>query len=329
MDLTTCIASHPFILMEGALGERIKREFNLPIDDVVAMANLVYQEKGRFALKSLWEEYVDVSRKYKLPFIATTPTRRANQDRVKSAGYDESIILKNVDFLREVKEESHIEMYIGGLLGCKGDAYTGEGALEVEEAQSFHSWQVELFSKSKVDFLYAAIMPTLPEAIGMAKAMSETGIPYIISFTIQKDGKLIDGHSIDFAIRSIDSSVSRKPLGYMTNCVHPTIAHEALSHLFNQTELVRNRFIGIQANTSSLSYSELDGAHDLKESSPIDLANDTIKLVTEQHLKIIGGCCGTDNRHMEEIAKRLKQVDSNFEAVRQSSFIPKSYPKEN
>lgn len=305
-DFKICATSRPVILMEGALGERIKREFNISIDGMVAMASLVYEEKGRTALKSLWEEYIDISRKYHLPFIATTPTRRANQERVKAAGYDATIIHRNVEFLQMLKEAGNTEMYVGGLLGCKGDAYTGEGALSTEQAKAFHSWQVNLFRDSKVDFLYAGIMPCLPEAIGMAMAMAETNIPYIISFTIQEDGKLIDGHTIDFAIHTIDNSVRNKPLGYMANCVHPTIAHKALSHPFNQTATVRTRFIGIQGNTSALSYSELDGVHDLKESSPLDYANDTLKLVTDYHLQIVGGCCGTDGRHMEEIAKRLK-----------------------
>lgn len=306
MDFKTCITSSPAILMEGALGERIKREFNINIDGIIAMAGLVFEENGRIALKSLWQEYIDISRKYHLPFIATTPTRRANQERVKSAGYDKSIIYRNVEFLQTIKETSNIEMYVGGLLGCKGDAYTGEGALNTEEAKAFHSWQVDLFKDRKVDFLYAGIMPCLPEAIGMAMAIAKTNIPYIISFTIQEDGKLIDGHTIDFAISAIDNNVRNKPIGYMTNCVHPTIVHKALSHPFNQTETVYTRFIGIQGNTSALSYSELDGAHDLKESSPSDYANDTMKLVIDYKLQIVGGCCGTNGKHMEEIAKRLK-----------------------
>ena len=311
MSFQNSLLSNSAILMEGALGERLKREYGIKIDETVAMANLVYNEKGRGALKELWGEYASISRKYQLPFIATTPTRRANQERVKLAGYDEAIILQNVEFLRKIKETSNTEMYLGGLLGCKGDAYTGEGALTSEQAKIFHSWQVNLFKEAEVDFLYAGIMPTLPEAIGMAIAIAETNIPYIISFTIQKDGKLIDGHTIDFAIRSIDSSVPQKPVGYMTNCVHPSIVYEALAHSFNQTETVRNRFIGIQGNTSALPFNELDGSCDLKESAPIDFANDTIRLFTEYHLKIFGGCCGTDHRHMEEIAKRLYTIALN------------------
>lgn len=190
-------------------------------------------------------------------------------------------------------------------MGCKGDAYTGEGALKEEEARMFHKWQADLFCEAKVDFLYAGIMPTLPEAIGMAQAMSDTGLPYIISFTIQKDGKLIDGTAISEAMSLIDSSVDMKPVCYMTNCVHPNIVYEALSQTFNQNSLVKNRFLGIQANTSPLSYAELDNSSDLKCSEPIQFAEDMVKLRDVHNIKIFGGCCGTDNRHMEQIAMRL------------------------
>ena len=196
-----------------------------------------------------------------------------------------------------------VDMYIGGLMGCKGDAYTGEEALNLEEAIDFHSWQAGLFKSAKVDFLYAGIMPVLTEAIGMAVAMSDTDIPYIISFTIQRDGKLIDGHTIDDAIHCIDNHVSNKPVCYMTNCVHPDIVYEALSHKFNQTQTVKSRFWGIQANTSQLSYKELDGANHLHTSSAADLSEAILKLKSDCHLKIFGGCCGTDSSHMEKIAK--------------------------
>lgn len=305
MDFKDCIKKQQNILMEGALGERLKREYNLNFNDYVAMAKLIYDTKGQSALKSLWQEYIDIAQKYGLPFLATTPTRRANKERVEQAGCNSSIIIDNVKFLREIQQENNIEMYVGGLMGCKGDAYTGEDALSESDARTFHKWQADLFCKAKADFLYAGIMPTLPEAIGMAKAMSETGLPYIISFTIQKDGKLIDGTTISEAIVSIDNSVDVMPICYMTNCVHPSIVYEALSQPFNQNLLVKNRFLGIQANTSPLSYSELDNSSDLKCSEPIQFAEDMLKLRYISNIKIFGGCCGTDNRHMEQIAIRL------------------------
>ncbi|MGE4353034.1 MAG: homocysteine S-methyltransferase family protein [Oscillospiraceae bacterium] len=305
MHFKTCIEKRHSILMEGALGERLKREFHLNFDKYVMMAKLIYDTNGRFALKSLWQEYINIAAKYELPFLATTPTRRANKERVEQASCNSEIIIDNVKFLHKIQQESNLEMYVGGLMGCRGDAYTGKNALSARDARIFHKWQADLFCAAEADFLYAGIMPTLPEATGMAQAMSETGLPYIISFTIQKDGKLIDGTTISKAIATIDNSVDGKPICYMANCVHPSIVYEALSQPFNQNTLVKNRFLGIQANTSPLSYAELDGSLDLKCSDPMQFAEAMLKLRNISNIKIFGGCCGTDNRHMEQIAKRL------------------------
>lgn len=305
MKFKKCIEEQSYILMEGALGERLKREYNLSFDTYVAMAKLIYDNNGRIALKSLWQGYIDVAKKYGLPLLVTTPTRRANRERVEQAGCSTSIIEDNMMFLRSIQDHCNITMFVGGLMGCKGDAYTGEGALSESEAQVFHQWQANLFLNAGADFLYAGIMPTLPEATGMAQAMSATGLPYIISFTIQKDGRLIDGTAISEAIAYIDNKATVKPLCYMANCVHPSIVSEALLQPFNQTHIVFNRFLGIQGNTSPLSYAELDGSLDLRCSDPAQFAVEMLKLREISNIKIFGGCCGTDNRHMEQIAIRL------------------------
>ena len=140
----------------------------------------------------------------------------------------------------------------------------------------------------------------------MARAMENTELPYIISFTIQKDGRLIDGTTISDAICYIDDVTNRNPVCYMTNCVHPSIVYEALSQTFNENETVRNRFRGIQANTSPLSYAELDGCEDLKCTEPELLAQEIKKLSLKGRFTIFGGCCGTDCRHMEAIAKEIQ-----------------------
>ncbi len=305
MRFKDCIKHENNILMEGALGERLKREYHLQFDEHVAMAKLIYDSRGKNALKNLWQEYIKIAKNYGVPFLATTPTRRANRERMEQASCQSSLIYDNVKFLRSIQQESNIEMYVGGLMGCKGDAYTGEDALSEKEAHIFHSWQANLFHMAKVDFLYAGIMPALPEATGMAQAMADTGLPYIISFTIQKDGKLVDGTTISDAIAYIDRQASIKPTCYMTNCVHPSIVYQALSQPFNQTVLVRNRFLGIQANTSQLSYAELDGSLDLKCSEPVQFAEDMLKLRSISNMKIFGGCCGTNGKHMEQVARRL------------------------
>lgn len=306
MDFLTCMKTREHIMLEGALGERLKREYGLTFDPYLDMAPLVYSESGRAALMELWKGYMEIAGNHQLPFLATTPTRRTNQERLQKTLYDACIIRENVDFLRSIQKESTNEMYVGALVGCRGDAYTGKGCLSQQEAHEFHKWETGLFAEANVDFLYAALMPTLPEAAGMALACQETGIPYLISFTIQSNGCLVDGTPIAQAIAYIDGLTEMQPACYLTNCVHPAIAMEALLQPFNRCELVRERFLGIQANTARLSYAELDGSPELKTSAPEELAQHIADLGKVCRLKIVGGCCGTDHRHMEEIAKILK-----------------------
>ncbi len=308
MNFQTCYHNSSTILMEGALGERLKREYGISFDSNVAMASLIYNKEASKALRIIWEEYCSIAERYHLPFIATTPTRRANRERVARSTYDERIIADNINFLQQVKQEAKTPMFVGGLMGCKGDAYKATEVLSADEAQEFHSWQANLFKDRGADYLFAGIMPALSEAIGMAKAMEQTDLPYIISFMIRNNGKLIDGTTIHDAIETIDNSTDRKPICYMTNCVHPQILRQALSLSFNKTTLVYERFQGIQANSSPLSPEELDSCNDLKSSDSISLSDDMMSLYQYFKPKIFGGCCGTDNTHMEEIAKRLRKV---------------------
>ena len=293
--------------MEGALGERLKREHRLRFDEHVAMAGLVYEARGRAALIGLWSEYADIAQRHGLPLLATTPTRRANRERVSASRYDHSIIRDNVSLLRGLQEQSSAQVHVGGLMGCKGDAYRPTDVLPAAAARSFHAWQADLFAEAGADFLYAGIMPALPEAIGMAQAMGDSGLPYIISFMIRDDGRLLDGTTIHDAIRTIDAGVDVRPECYMTNCVHPTVLYAALSQRFNSTELVRERFSGIQANASRLTPEELDDASDLASSDAGLLADAMIRLRDDMKLRVFGGCCGTDGTHLEEIARRLTQ----------------------
>ena len=286
-------------------GRALKREYGIKPDKTLALAPLIYSLKGKSALESLWKEYISTAKKYNLPFMATTPTRRVNKDNILVSEYDEKIIYDNVRFLKQIQKESNIDMFIGALVGCKGDAYRGDQTLTIEESESFHSWETGLFKQAGVDFLFAGIMPILSEAVGMAKAMEKTGLPYIISFMIKKDGKLIDGSTINEAIEAIDSNTHVNPLCYMTNCVHPSVLYKALQMDFNKTPLVQKRFCGIQANTSPLSPEELDGSEELFCSDCKTLAEEIMELSNLIPLKIIGGCCGTDNTHMEQIAVRI------------------------
>lgn len=197
------------------------------------------------------------------------------------------------------------KLLIGGLLGCKGNAYTGERILDIDKSYIFHKNQTKQFKNEKVDFLFAGIMPEIYEAIGMAKAMAETGIPYIISFMIQKNGCLIDGTVLSDAIKLIDEQVNPEPTCYMTNCIHPSNLVEALNNGNNKNNPHLNRFSGIQANASILSCEELDNCNNLQQDDFNDIIEEMLFLKDHFDLKIFGGCCGTNNEFMEDLTKKI------------------------
>ncbi len=298
--------------MEGALGLRLQFEFGLTPDEHVAWASAVYSDSGQSALDALMSGYIRAASDYRLPFLCITSTRRANRERVAQTSFGKAIIADNVAFLKWIRARSgHVPVFIGGLMGCRGDAYTAEEPLSQSEAYAFHTWQASLFAEAGADFLYAGIMPALPEAVGMAQAMGGTGLPYIISFTIREDGRLIDGTAIHDAITAIDHATSSKPLCYMTNCVHPAIAYKALSQPFNRTPAVYSRFRGIQANASPLAADALEHHDGVLTSPPEELAGHMMRLAELADIKIFGGCCGTNEAHIRSIAQCIATSSTN------------------
>ncbi len=306
MCLENCFNTNSLILTEGAVGQRIEREFSLKPDVDVMYASLIYDSVGRNALASIYRSYLQVAEDYKLPILLLTNTRRANKDRVSRSKYrDKNMMRDYAAFLRELASKYRCETFIGGMMGCRGDAYSGSEGMNTDEAIEYHSWQMGMFDLEIIDFLFAAIMPALPEALGMAKVMEKSKLPYIISLMISCNGALLDGSTIHNAILKIDTLTKNKPLCYMTNCVHPSILKGALLQKENLTELVKKRFWGIQANAVSLSPQELDNSKSLKTTAAKELAEEFLSLHKLFPLKIYGGCCGTDDSHIIEIARRL------------------------
>jgi Homocysteine/selenocysteine methylase (S-methylmethionine-dependent) len=303
-SLKTAYQDSPVILTEGAIVERLRHEYHIPLDNDIVHAGLIYNDKYRCVLAEIYKQYMDIAESFQLPIMLMTPTRRVNSERVGRSIYrDKDIIADNVAFLTQLKSGYNTPVYIGGLTGCRGDAYDPAMSLSINDSFKFHLSQLQSFKDAGVDFLFAGIMPALAESIGMAEAMETTGLPYIISFMIRKNGALLDGTSINDAIANIDSNTKTHPLCYMVNCVHPDVLRQALSYPQNNTLLVRTRFKGIQANTSCLSPEELNESVCLKSSSSFELGERMMALHKDFPLKIVGGCCGTDNSHMRRIAE--------------------------
>lgn len=307
MLFETIFRESEIILTEGALVERLKAEFSLKMDRAINHAGFIYKHPD--ILETLYNQYITVGVKHDLPVMVMTPTRKVNSESLReSECKDRNVIRDSCAFLNKIRDKYETfseKILIGGLLGCKGDAYSGEKVLNTNEAYHFHKQQTSQFSGNGIDFLFAGIMPEINEAIGMAQAMAETGMPYIISFMIQKDGCLLDGTALSEAIRVLDERVNPKPVCYMTNCIHPANLIEALMTDKNKNSIWINRFKGIQANASPLSCDDLNGCNVLQQDDFENIADKMVYLKKQSGLKIFGGCCGTDAIFMELLATKL------------------------
>jgi S-methylmethionine-dependent homocysteine/selenocysteine methylase len=153
--------------------------------------------------------------------------------------------------------------------------------------------------------MLAATLPALSEAIGLATAIARTGSPYIVSFVVRQEGTLLDGTPLNEALAAIEQAVSPGPLAFMANCTHASFLQRALEHPEHSSAHVRERMIGIFANTAALAPEELDNSDHLVEEEPEIFGRTVGGLHSRFGLKILGGCCGTDDRHIRCLAQRL------------------------
>ena len=306
MNFIKTISTAPFILAEGSVFERLHRDPSIHLDPHILHAGFVYTEWGRGVLEEIYRSYIDIGHAHNLPMIIFTPTWRANPDRLKAVGFwdDNTVNQDCVRFMLDIRKsyrEYAPNIFIGGDLGPYGDAYDPSEALSTKEAAEFHRQQAQELADAGVDFLMAATLPAFTEAIGLSQAMAETGIPYIPSFVIRKSGALLDGTPLHQAVTQIDATVNPKPIGYMINCVHPTVFAEAMNHEIAQSPTIKDRILGLQANTSSKPPEELDGLEELDTSPPDQFAAQMIDLHRSFGTKILGGCCGTNHHHIQHI----------------------------
>lgn len=306
----------PCILGEGAVIERLRRYGGLELDPYLVNLAFIYENAKRAALETIFRQYLDIGREFGLPLLLSTPTWRASRERIDAAGYaGVDVNGDNTRFLHALLKSygGYAEkVVICGLMSCRGDAYSPGDALAVGEALKFHSWQAEKLAEAGIDFLLAATLPAFSEATGLAFALAATGKPYLLSFVVRPEGTLLDGTPLKDAIAAIDATVTPRPWAYMINCTHASFASSALMHITNSSALVRQRVIGLLANTAAVSPEDLNDSTRLVEEDPGIFGNSVAALHRELGLKILGGCCGTDDRHIRSLAAQLaKKTDMN------------------
>ena len=298
---------HPKILAECAIAERLRRNPAVTLHPTLYNTPLIYgPEAAKEAMIALYQEYIDVAEQHGLPLLLTAPTWRLDPIRVKEAGVPETINQDAVAFLTELRGNpstltstpTSTPILVGALVGPQNDCYRPELAPSAEAAEAFHRIQITQLAASGADFILAQTLPSVAEALGIARAAAATKTDYIISFCCGTDGRVLDGSSLPDAMARIDQDLQRtRPLiGYFVNCSHPKFLLAA----YEPRDL--DRLIGIQANASSKDVTKLDGATKT-ESDPISQwAADMHRLHLEHSVPILGGCCGTSVQHMQFLA---------------------------
>jgi homocysteine S-methyltransferase len=261
---------------------------------------------GRRRLRRYFKGHAEIAREADCGFIAEAPTWRANPDWARSLGYDsnalDAINKSAITLLADLRDRDGAgrgEYVISGCLGPRGDGYDASREIAAEEAERYHAEQIASFALTEADLVSALTITNTAEAIGITRAARNAGMPVVISFTLETDGRLPSGEQLGEAILKVDVLTDHGPAYYMINCAHPTHFEQTLRAGGGWLGRVR----GIRANASPKSHAELDAAAELDDGDPYELAGEYAALVASfPKLTILGGCCGTDKRHIEQIA---------------------------
>jgi len=273
--------------------------FNRGIDlPEFASFPLVEDDRGRALLRDYYDTYAAVARKVGAGLTLEAPTWRANPDWGARLGYDDAALNRvnraAIAFLEEVRD-SHSELAdvrIIGAIGPQGDGYVAGEAVDPDEAADYHRLQMEAFAAAGVDVVAAYTITSPGEGLGIARAARRVGVPVLVGFTVETDGRLPDGTPLREAVALVEAD--EPPDGFVVNCAHPIHIAPAL-----EDGQWLDRIVQVNPNASTLSHAELDEAEDL-DAGDLDLLTTSFNALRERlpNLAVIGGCCGTDARHV-------------------------------
>lgn len=300
VDFAETLQKSQLMLTEAAIAERLRRRSDIALHPTLFNTPLIYDEHGKHCLAEIYGQYREIARAACLPVLLCAPTWRVDRERTAAAGFDEWLNRDAVRFMVELRDgwqDQDSPVFVGGLVGPKNDCYMPALALSIDEARNYHSWQIGELAAAGVEVVIGQTFPAVSEAVGVARACAAVGAPHLISFVINRYGKVLDGTPLAEAIAAVDHATSSSPAGYMVNCVHPTFLRPD-----EQPPELWTRLKGIQANSSSLDHDQLDGSVELKQDDLQEWGEAMLALHRRYGMKILGGCCGTDDRYLRYIA---------------------------
>lgn len=281
-----------------------EKGINLPEFAAFVMLGDTWQ---RALLRQYYEQYVTIARQYDAGLILEAPTWRASKDWGEKLGYTEAALAELNESaiallwsIRREHETAQSPMVISGCIGPRGDGYNPASQMDIDTAAQYHAPQIASFKAAGADMVGAMTMTYPEEAIGIVRAAKTLGMPVMIAFTVEIDGKLPCGISLKNAIEQVDRATDSAAMYYMINCAHPSHFQSVLTG----DEAWSDRIYGIRANASRKSHAELDESETLDDGNPQELGSEYAALKQQlRNLTILGGCCGTDHRHVEAVCQ--------------------------
>jgi S-methylmethionine-dependent homocysteine/selenocysteine methylase len=266
-----------------------------------AAFDLLKDDEGRAALRDYYRPYVELARERAVGIVLDTATWRASRDWGELIGHTaEALAELNrqavalVDELRGPDDT----IVIAGAIGPRGDGYRADRLMTASEAERYHAEQIATFADTVCDLVCALTLTYPDEAVGIVRAARAAGIPAAISFTVETDGRLPNGMPLREAIEHVDAETDGAAAYFMVNCAHPT----HFAHVLDDEAPWISRIRGLRANASAKSHAELDDSEELDAGDPVDLGSRYVALRERlPGLTVLGGCCGTDHRHIAEI----------------------------
>ncbi|MEX0349359.1 MAG: homocysteine S-methyltransferase family protein [Paracoccaceae bacterium] len=285
--------------------------FDLPM---FAAFTLLQEDAGRQALDRYMRRFADIALRDGRGLILDTPTWRASARWAKDIEISidtlarlHSEAVDRLHALRADLETPASPFVVNGVIGPQDDGYNPQAFMTSDEAQTYHSQQVDWFAALDVDMISAITMTYVDEAIGITNACADVQIPVVISFTVETDGRLPSGQQLGEAIEQVDAQSVHNPAYYMINCAHP----DHFANVLADNPAWLSRVMGVRANASRMSHDELDAAEELDEGNPQELGGQYRQLARSfPNLTVMGGCCGTDHRHIDAISRACLHADA-------------------
>ena len=290
---------------------------------------LLDTEEGREQLRAYYRPYVQIARDAGARLVLETPTWRASPDWLALLGRPVTDMARvNRDAVRLLTDVRGVAtgdrgdagIVVSGCVGPRADGYDANTAMDEQQAEDYHRPQIEALQAAGADRITAITMSYPAEAAGIASAARVAGIPAVISFTVETDGLLPDGNSLEDAVDAVDGVTDGYAAFFMVNCAHPTHIARALGVRIDQAATATSgparpagwtaRVGGVRANASTRSHAEMDLAADLDEGDPQSFGAQLAQLhELLPSLEVLGGCCGTDDRHIRALARVVGVAD--------------------